>query len=97
MENSTPRLEVEPVDRLDQPDRGDLGQVVEPLAPVAEPAGQVLDQGQVQLDQLAADAQPLGIAFGQLCEPLEQLPGVPPVPDRVLDLTALTAVRTRRR
>ena len=50
-------LQVEPVDRLDQPDRGDLGEVVEPLAAVAEPAGEVLHQRQVQLDQLAADTR----------------------------------------
>src|SRR5450432_3434455 len=32
-------LKVESVDRLDQPDGRDLGEVVEPLAAVAEPAG----------------------------------------------------------
>src|SRR3954468_16619317 len=43
-------FEVEPVDRLDQTDRGDLNQVVERLAAVAEAARQVLDQRQVHLD-----------------------------------------------
>ena len=41
-------VEVEAVDRLDQPDRADLDQVVERLAAVAEPPGAVLDQRQVQ-------------------------------------------------
>ena len=42
-------LGVEPVDRLDQADGGDLDEVVERLAAVAEPAGAVLHQGQVQV------------------------------------------------
>src|SRR5580693_5115049 len=78
--------EVEPVDGLDQPDRGHLGQVVEPLAAVPEPAGQVLDQRQVQLDQFAPYALPLLISLGQRYQPLEQLPGAPAFPRRVLDL-----------
>ena len=53
-----PALEVEPVDRLDQPDRRHLDQVVERLAAVAEPAGEVLDQRQVHLDQLVAGPWP---------------------------------------
>src|SRR5260370_27429817 len=51
--------EIEPVDGLDQPDRGHLGQVVEPLAAVPEPARQVLDQRQGQLPHLPPAAPPL--------------------------------------
>jgi hypothetical protein len=79
-------LEVEPVDRLDQADRGDLGQVVQPLAPVAEPPREVFHQRKVQLDQLAADAEPLLVVVAQRGEPLEQVSGPAPVGDGVLDL-----------
>ena len=78
-------LQVEPVDRLDQPDRGDLGEVVEPLAAVAEPAREVLHQRQVQLDQVAADTSPFGILGRQYGQPLEQLAGPRPVGRGVLD------------
>ena len=44
-------LGVEAVDRLDQADRADLDQVLERLAAVAEAAGAVLDQRQVQVDE----------------------------------------------
>src|SRR5260370_29761661 len=50
--------EIEPVDGLDQPDRGHLGQVVEPLAPVPEPARQVLDERQAPLPAPAAATLP---------------------------------------
>src|SRR5215471_11572780 len=80
-----PPLEVEPVDRFDQADGGDLGQVVQPFAPVAEPPSQVFDQRKVQLDQFAADAQPLSVIRGQRGEPLEQVPGPAPVRDGMLD------------
>src|SRR5439155_15820888 len=43
---------VEPVDRLDQADRGDLDQVVQRLAAAGEPPGQVFDQAEMSLDQL---------------------------------------------
>src|SRR5215472_19388812 len=39
----------------------------------------------MQLDQLAPDPEPLGIAVGKLGEEHEQLPGVTTVSDRVLD------------
>ena len=47
-------LGLEPVDRLDQPDRADLDQVLEGLAAVAEAAGAVLDQREVEVDQVVA-------------------------------------------
>jgi hypothetical protein len=42
---------VEPVDRRDQPERAHLQQVVEGLAAVAEPPGEVTDQRKVLLDE----------------------------------------------
>src|SRR5260370_27418784 len=77
--------ELEPVEGLDQPDRGHLGQVVEPLAPVPEPARQVLDERQVQLHELAADALPLLVTGWQRGELLEQLPRAPPLTRGMLD------------
>src|SRR5260370_13948496 len=77
--------EIEPVDGLDQPDRGHLGQVVEPLAPVPEPARQVLDERQVQLHELAADALPLLVTRAPRVALLEQLPPPPPPPPGMLD------------
>ena len=49
---------VEAVDRLDQPDRADLDEVLERLAAVAEAAGAVLDQRQVQVHQRVAGGVP---------------------------------------
>src|SRR6202042_1984133 len=78
-------LQVEPVDGLDQPDRRDLGQVIEPLAAVAEPAGQVPDPREGPLHQPAADAQPVGVVHRQGREPLEELAGMAALPAPVLD------------
>src|SRR6185312_4776786 len=75
---------VEPVDGLDKPDGRDLGEVVEPLAPVAEPPRQVLDQRQVQLDQGGPDPGALGVVGRQHGEPFEQLPRLRPVGRGVL-------------
>src|SRR6185312_5120259 len=75
---------VEPVDGLDKPDGRDLGEVVEPLAPVAEPPRQVLDQRQVQLDQGGPDPGALGVVGRQHSEPFEQLPRLRPVGRGVL-------------
>ena len=47
-------LGVEPVDRLEQAEGGHLHEVVEGLAPVGEPAGEVLGQAHVGGDQLVA-------------------------------------------
>ncbi len=47
---------VEAVDGLDEPDRADLDEVLEGLAAVAEAAGAVLDQRQVQVHQRVAGA-----------------------------------------
>ena len=44
-----------------------------------EPPRQVLDQGQVQLDQGGPDPGALGVAGRQHREPFEQLPGLRPV------------------
>ena len=49
---STPRVGFEPVDGVDQPDRRDLLEVVQVLAPVPMPAGDVVRHRQVSLDQL---------------------------------------------
>src|SRR5262249_46020671 len=81
-----PPLQVEPVDGFDQADRGDLGEIVQPFTPVAEPPGQVLHQRQVQLDKLAADPEPVGVAGRQCAELLEQVPGPAPVRHGVLEL-----------
>src|SRR5207253_1979146 len=78
-------LQVEPVDRLDQPDRGDLGEVVQPLAAVPEPARKVLHQRQMQFDQVAADTRPFRILGRQLGQSFEQLAGARPVGRGVLD------------
>src|SRR5207245_2593881 len=59
--------------------------VIEPLSPVPEPPRQVLDERQVQLDQLAADALPPFVSGRQRGELLEQLPGAPALPRGVLD------------
>src|ERR1700733_5744930 len=72
-------LEVEPVDGLDQPDGRDLGEIVKPLAPVAEPARQVLHERQVQLDQGGPDPRALWVVMRQRREPFEQLAGPCPV------------------
>ena len=68
-------LEVEAVDRLDQADRADLDEVVVGLAAVAEPAGQVLDQGQVQLDQRVAGGWSGGGRPGSRTAAREELAG----------------------
>src|SRR4051812_30216513 len=50
-------VDVEAVDRLDQPDRADLNEVLELLAAVGVPAGQGTDERHVLLDQLLAGSQ----------------------------------------
>src|SRR5690606_3201674 len=72
-------VEVEAVDRLDQTDGGDLGEVVEPLAAVAETAGEVFDQGQVELHQLVPDALPARLVGAQLGQLREQHASTDPV------------------
>src|SRR5581483_365442 len=52
-----PPLEVEAVDRLDQPDRADLDQVVELLAAVGVPPGERAHERHVPLDQLLAGGE----------------------------------------
>src|SRR5581483_2888177 len=63
-----PSLEVEPVDRLDQPDRRDLDEVVELLAAARVPARDRPRERQVHLDELVARAlvSPLVIRAEQL-------------------------------
>ena len=51
-----------PVDRLDQADGADLHQVLERLTAVAEPAGAVLDQRQVEVHQGVAGGRSLRLA-----------------------------------
>ena len=50
-------VEVEAVDRLDQPDTADLDEIVELLAAVAVAPGQRADEREVLLDQLLARTQ----------------------------------------
>ena len=57
--SSTPRLDVEAVDRLDQADRPDLDEVLQLLAAAAEAPGAHVHQVQVQVHQLLAAGQPL--------------------------------------
>ena len=71
VENSTPRSRSDLVDGLDQADGGDLGEIVQPLAAVAEPAGQVLNQRQVQLNEGRPDARALRIVGRQRRQPLD--------------------------
>ena len=70
-------LGVEPVDGLEQADRADLDQVLERLATVAEPAGAVLHQRQVQVDQPLAGRVAGRLRCGVLAQLREQL-GAPP-------------------
>src|ERR1041384_1978099 len=51
-----PSPRVEPFDGLEQADARDLDEVVERLAPVAEPTRQVLGEREVGFDQLVAEA-----------------------------------------
>src|SRR5215211_7287428 len=67
-------LQVEAVDGLQQPDGAHLDQVLQRLPAVAEAAGQVLDQRQVQPDQLLAQGRVAGRD-----EAPEQVLGVPAV------------------
>jgi hypothetical protein len=60
-----PAVRVEAVDGLDQPDGGDLGQVVQRLAAVAEAAREVLDERQVHPDQPVAQLRVLGAVLLQ--------------------------------
>jgi hypothetical protein len=66
-------VRVEAVDRLDQPDRGDLGEVVERLAAVAEAACEMLHERQVHADQLIAQLRVLGAAIVQRAQFEEHL------------------------
>ena len=50
-------LGVEPLERLHQPEPGDLHQVVEGLAPVHEPPRDVARDPEVVLDELVAQAE----------------------------------------
>src|SRR5690606_35386456 len=61
-----PAAQVEPVDRLDQADRRDLSEIVEPFASVAEPAGEVLDERHVEFHQLVTNSLTPGIVRWQL-------------------------------
>src|SRR5690606_22869783 len=71
-------------DGLDEPDGRHLGEVVEPLAAVAEAARQVFDQRQVQLHQLVPDALATGIVGRELRQLREQRTGTHAVGDRFL-------------
>ena len=55
--SSTPRFEVEAVDRLDQPDRADLDEIVELLAAVRVAPRERANERHVLLDQLLARRQ----------------------------------------
>jgi hypothetical protein len=73
---------VEPVDRRDQAERADLEQVVEGLAAVAEPAGEVPDEGKVLLhEDLAEPLAPRVVLLQrrQLGEQRRGALGPPPV------------------
>lgn len=67
-----PAVRVETVDRLDQADGGDLGEVVQRLAAVAEAAREVLDERQVHADQLVAQLRVLRAAVLQRAQLDEQ-------------------------
>lgn len=67
-------VRVEPVHGLDQSDRRDLGQVVQRLAPVAESAGQVLDEREVHAHQPVAQLRLLRRAVGKLAQLDEECP-----------------------
>ena len=71
-------VEVEAVDRLDQADRADLDEVVERLAAAGEPAGEVLDERQVQPDQLVPRRLVLGAVGHRGDELVEELARVRP-------------------
>jgi hypothetical protein len=71
--------EVEAVHRLDQADRGDLDEVVVWLAPVAEAPCQVLDEGQVGLDERIAGSLARRVAFLGSLQLDEQRAGAVPV------------------
>jgi hypothetical protein len=64
-------VRVEAVDRLDQADGGDLGQVVQRLTAVAEAAREMLDERQVHADQLVAQLRVLRTAVLQ-CAQLDE-------------------------
>ncbi len=77
-------LEVEAVDGLDQPDGRDLHEVIERLAAVAEPPGQVLHQREVGLDEVIAQPRPAGVTLRQAPELDEHRAGLGPVGGRAL-------------
>ena len=69
-----PALGIEPVDRLDQPDRADLDEIGHRLVAAGEPARQIVDQRHVQLDQLVAQsAAGAGRPPASSCNSREQL------------------------
>ena len=55
----------EPVDRVDQPDRRHLHEIVQRLAAAREPAGDVLGHRQVPGDQYVAHRLPTGVVGGE--------------------------------
>lgn len=59
-------LRVEAVHGLDQADGGDLGQIVQRLATVAEAPGQMLDEREVHTDEGVAQFRTLGEPSGSL-------------------------------
>jgi hypothetical protein len=72
-------LRVEPIDGFDQADGGDLHQVVQRLATVAETPCKVLDERQMHLDELLAYGHPLGRALLNRGKPVEEISGSCPV------------------
>jgi len=57
-------LGVEPVDGVEQPDRADLDEVVVRLPAAAEPLREVVDEGELRLDDPLAQGRPLGVVGG---------------------------------
>src|SRR6266536_1240858 len=66
-------LGIEPVDRLYQAQRGDLGQVIQRLAAAVEALGQVLGQRMPGLDGLFAYPAPVRVVLGYAGEGTQQL------------------------
>ena len=64
--NCVPALEVEALDREDEPDRADLDEVLERLAPPAVARGDAADQRHVAIDDLrrARSGRPRGAPRG---------------------------------
>lgn len=66
-------LDLEAVHGLDQPDGADLDEVLEGLPTVAEPAGAVLDERQVQVRQLVPGPGPINVGPRVPTQDVEEL------------------------